>query len=251
MNDKKNDRYENEISFFDKKSEEILRRKKKFTLKNTKNYEVLFSDIIQLVPVVRFFGNITGKKILDLCCGEGWASLYFARSGASVYSCDISPKSIDLVNKYADANGLSGKIIAEVMSAENLKYEDNFFDYVFMNAALHHCDVEKVATEIKRILKPGGKAALIEDNAYHPIMNIYRYFARSKHTKYEKSITREDVIIYCNKFSSHEISYHRLFNIFDEEKFYTNILNSMDELVKDKIPKYMKYGRLIGIFVVK
>ena len=251
MNDIKNNRYEDEIRFFDNKSEEILRKKKKFTLKNTKNYEVLFGDIVQLKQVVNFFGKIAGRRILDLCCGEGWASLYFARSGASVYSCDISPKSIDLVNKYADANELSGKIIAEVMSAENLKYEDNFFDYVFMNAALHHCDVEKVATEIKRILRPGGKAALIEDNAYHPILNIYRYFTKNKHTKYEKSITREDVIVFCDKFSSHEISYHRLFNIFDEEKIYTNILNSMDEFVKNKIPKCMKYGRLIEIFVVK
>ena len=137
------------------------------------------------------------------------------------------------------------------MSDQKLKYEDNYFDYVFMNAALHHCDVEEVATEIKRILRPGGKAALIEDNAYHPILNIYRYFTRNKHTKYEKSITREDVIVFCNKFLSHEISYHRLFNIFDEEKFYTNILNRMDELVKNKYPKYMKYGRLISIFVVK
>lgn len=99
MNDKKNDRYEDEITFFDKKSEEILRRKKKFTLKNTKNYEVLFNDIVQLKQVVKFFGKIEGKRILDLCCGEGWASLYFARSGAFVYSCDTSPKSIDLVNK--------------------------------------------------------------------------------------------------------------------------------------------------------
>lgn len=137
------------------------------------------------------------------------------------------------------------------MPAENLKYEDNYFDYVFMNAALHHCDVEKVTTEIKRILRPGGKAALIEDNAYHPILNIYRYFTKNKHTKYEKSITREDVMVFCNKFLTHEISYHRLFNIFDAEKFYTNILNRMDELVKNKFPKYMKYGRLIGIFVVK
>ncbi|MGZ8549228.1 MAG: class I SAM-dependent methyltransferase [Chitinophagaceae bacterium] len=220
-------------------------------MNNTKNYEVLFGDIVQLKQIVKFFGNITGKRILDLCCGEGWASLYFARSGAFVYSCDISPKSIDLVNKYADANGLGGKIIAEAMSAEKLKYEDNFFDYVFMNAALHHCDVEKVATEIKRILRAGGKAALIEDNAYHPIMNIYRYFTRNKHTKYEKSITREDVMVFCNKFMSHEISYYRLFNIFDEKKYYTNILESMDELMNNKIPKYMKYGRLIGIFVVK
>lgn len=253
MDEMNNDRYKDEVRFFDKKSEKILEKKKKFTLSNTKNYETLFSDSTfpQLKPVVNFYGDINGKKILDLGCGEGWAPLYFARSGAFVNCCDISPKSIELAKKYAEANGLKDKINAEVMNAEELKYKDNYFDCVFMNATLHHCDVEKVSNEIKRVLKPGGKAAIIEDNAYHPVLNVYRYFTRDKHTKYEKSITKEDLKHFCSKFSSYEISYYRLFNIFDKNIIFTNVLTWMDEVVKNKYPNILKYGRLVSIFVIK
>jgi ubiquinone/menaquinone biosynthesis C-methylase UbiE len=247
----KYDRYEDEIRFFDKRSEERLENKKKFTLNNTKNYETLFSVITQLKPVVKFFGDINGKRILDLGCGEGWAPLYFARSGAFVNCCDISPKSIELAKKYVDANGLKDNIIAEVMNAEELKYKNDYFDYVFMNATLHHCDIEKVSTEIKRVLKPGGKAAIIEDNAYHPVINIYRYFTSNKRTKYEKPITKKDLEVFFRKFSSCEISYHKLFNIFDKDNIFTSILNSMDEAVADKFPKYLRYSRLVDIFVIK
>jgi ubiquinone/menaquinone biosynthesis C-methylase UbiE len=251
MNHPKNDRYEDEILFFDKIFGRRLELKNKFTLNNTKNYEELFNDIIQLKSVVKYFGEIKGKRILDLCCGEGWASLYFARSYASVYCCDISPKSIELVKKYANANGLRENIIAEVMAAEELAYKDNYFDYVFMNAALHHCHIEKVAAEIKRVLKPSGKAAIIEDNAYHPIMRIYRYFTKHKHTRYEKPLTKEDVSDFCKFFSSHEIYFHRLFNIFDKDYYFTNILIRMDKLMENKLPEYLKYCRIINIFVTK
>jgi ubiquinone/menaquinone biosynthesis C-methylase UbiE len=89
--------------------------------------------------------------LLYLGCGDGWASLYFARSGADVFCCDISPKSIILAKKYAAENGLESKITAAVMPAENLCFGDNFFDFVFMNAALYHCDIEKVSKEMFRM----------------------------------------------------------------------------------------------------
>jgi ubiquinone/menaquinone biosynthesis C-methylase UbiE len=251
MFDVKKDRYEDEVRFFEKIIQEKIRKKEKFTLNNTKNYENLFNDILQLKKVVSFFGDIKGKKILDLGCGEGWASLYFARSGASVFCCDISPKSIELAKRYADANGLSKNIVAEVMVAEELKYKENFFDYVFMNAALHHCDIEKVATEIKRVLRPCGKAAIIDDSAYNPIMKVYRYFTKNKHTKYEKPLTSEDIVVFCKYFLSHEIFYYKFFNIFDKEYFFTNILVFMDKLMEKIFPKYLKYCKLLSIFVVK
>ena len=251
MDNKDKERYQNEKTFFDGRAVEIMKSKKKYTLNNTKNYEELFLEIPQLKFIVEFFGNIKDKKVLDLCCGEGWASLYFARSGANVCSCDISPKLIELAQKYAEANGLKDKISAQVMVAENLKYPDNYFDYVFMNAALHHCDIEKVSKEINRVLKKNGKAALVEDNAYHPILYIYRKLTKSKHTKFEKSIKEEDVILFCNSFSSNKILYYRLFNIFDKKYFCTNYLNIIDNWIFKNISTMRKYSRLIGIYVIK
>ena len=45
--------------------------------------------------------------------------------------------------------------------AENMPFEDNFFDAVLcMNSFDHFDDLEKVAAEIKRVLKPNGKLAM-------------------------------------------------------------------------------------------
>jgi len=142
------ERYLDETSFFNKKAEIAFHQQKNFRLKNEKTYELLFSEIIQLKPVVSFFGNIRNKNLLDLGCGDGWASLYFARNGAKVFCCDISPKSIILEKKFAAENGLENKITAAVMPTENLCFGDNFLYFVFMNAALHHCDIEKVSKEM-------------------------------------------------------------------------------------------------------
>jgi SAM-dependent methyltransferase len=45
--------------------------------------------------------------------------------------------------------------------AEEMDFlEDGSVDFVFMNWAIYYCDVEKVAKEICRVLKPDGKVAI-------------------------------------------------------------------------------------------
>jgi len=246
-----NDRYIDEISFFDQKARKILNQNRTFKLTNTKTHIELFSEIPHLKPVVPFFGNIRNKKLLDLGCGDGWASLYFARSGAYVFCCDISPKCIELAKKYAEANGLADRITPLVMPAEELSFEDNFFDFVFMNAALHHCDVERVVLQIKRVLKKGGKAAIIEDFAYHPFLKIYRFLARSKHTKYEKPLSKKDIAIILSEFPKVEFKYTGLLNIFNSNNFWARKLELIDQKIFEIVPILRKFAKIIGIYIEK
>ena len=116
-----------EIQFWDEKHlESISTRNLKF--KNKMDYEKYFSVFPHFKYVAEFFGRIKGKKILDFGCGTGWVSIYFARSGAEVFSCDISPEAINIAKKMAISNSV--KIRAEVMEAEKLSYEDDMFDFV-------------------------------------------------------------------------------------------------------------------------
>lgn len=124
------------------------------------------------ILIIDFWEDISDKKILDLACGDGWISLSLAKSGAMVYGFDISPQKIELARRYAEGNSLNNKLTFEVMTSEEMAYEDNFFDFAIMHAALHHCDIEKTSKQIHRVLKPGGRAALIEDYAYHPLMKL-------------------------------------------------------------------------------
>lgn len=245
------ERYRTESEFMDRAVSLKYAPDGNYELTNRRNYQELFSLITQFRKIVQFFGDITGKTILDAACGVGWVSLYFARSGGIVHCFDISKKSIELAKRFAASNGLASGIHAEVMVAEDLRYRDEFFDFIFMNAALHHCDIERVSLEFHRVLKPGGKAALIEDYGYHPLLNIYRYFTPTKHTPFEKALKVEDVRRFLKPFSHSETEYYQLLDIWDKQWALKPILSHLDEIILKNFPMLRKYTRLVGIYVVK
>lgn len=245
------DKYDTESAFWNKVVEREYSPTDNYRLTNQLNYQELFSKITQFKKIVDFFGDISGKKILDAACGVGWASLYFARSGGIVYCFDISEKSIQVAKRFAMNNGLDHRIYAEVMPAEYLRYDNEFFDFVFVNAAVHHCNIQRVSSEFYRVLKPGGKVAIIEDYGYHPFLNIYRYLTPTRRTPHEKALKREDVELFIKRFSCVEMEYYQLLDILDRSWFLKRFLNRLDEILLKMFPPLKKYCRLIGIYAVK
>ena len=55
-------------------------------------------------------GDLRGKNILDFGCGEGWATIQYAKHGANVYSFDISPESVRNLTQEAERRGIAGRI---------------------------------------------------------------------------------------------------------------------------------------------
>jgi 2-polyprenyl-3-methyl-5-hydroxy-6-metoxy-1,4-benzoquinol methylase len=107
--------------------------------------------------------GISGKKVLDYCCGNGFASIYLVQSGAVVYGFDISDKAISLARLKTSANHVNVQF--EIMDAENLcRYPDNFFDAAIGIQALHQVVLLPGAgSELARVLKPGAPA-IFSDN---------------------------------------------------------------------------------------
>lgn len=136
-------------------------------------------------------GDIKGKRVLDLGCGMGEASVYFALKGAIVTAADISPEMIRVVNQLAEK--WKTHVNARVMIAEDMDLPSNDFDFVFGNGILHHLDRKKAYNEIYRILKPGGRAVFIEPLCYNPLISIYRVMARTVRTKNEKPFRFRDL----------------------------------------------------------
>ncbi len=249
-------RYSHEKEFFDKHASRVLDTTQNFKIANLSTYEDLFEKIDYLKPIIDFWGDISNKKVLDLACGDGWLSLNLAKSGAKVYGFDVSPQKIELARKYAKENGLDERVTFDVMTSENLTYEDNFFDFAIMHAALHHCDIEKTSKQIHRVLKPGGKAVLIEDYAYHPIMNLYRMLTPGKHTADEKALDDNDLKNFVSGFSSYSYQYYGLLNLFEtsNNKLICKIkpfLKAIDSFLYSTFPFTKKYSKLVEIFVIK
>ena len=140
--------------------------------------------------IMEQLGDITGKSILDLGCGSGESSVYFAKKGAVVTGTDISPGFIDVTKKLAAHHNVG--VNAQVSAAEKLPFPDNTFDVVFANGVLHHVDISPTMAEIKRVLKPGGRGFFIEPLPYNPAINAYRIIAKEVRTPDERPLHRSD-----------------------------------------------------------
>lgn len=119
-------------------------------------YQISLSEIIK--DSINLFKDKKYKKILDLGCGKGRNSLYFAQHGFEVFASDISVKSMNsLKNKIYKKNISNIKV--HNFSFTDIQFEDNFFDVVVSTSVLHHAkikDIEKGISEIYRVLKPHG-----------------------------------------------------------------------------------------------
>ncbi len=134
--------------------------------------------------ILRHLGDVAGKRLLDLGCGAGENSVYFALQGASCTAADYSPGMVEVARKLAQANGVA--IDGAVVNAMAMDFPDNTFDIVYIANLLHHLpDPMAAIVEAHRVLKPGGKLCFWEPLKHNPVINIYRRMATSVRTEDE------------------------------------------------------------------
>ncbi|SFO93701.1 class I SAM-dependent methyltransferase [Hydrogenimonas thermophila] len=98
-------------------------------------------------------GNLNKKKVLDIGCGDGVLSYFFAKEGAIVFGIDYS----DIAIEFAKEKTKSFHIDFRQGSAYELPFEDNSFDIVISSDVIEHLeDVPKYLSEINRVVKNNG-----------------------------------------------------------------------------------------------
>jgi len=96
------------------------------------------------------------QRLLDIGCGSGQTAIPAAKQGHQVVGIDIAENLIEHAKERAHNEGLDAQF--DVGDAENLPYDDNSFDVVIsMIGAMFAPQPDKVASEIARVLRPGGK----------------------------------------------------------------------------------------------
>jgi ubiquinone/menaquinone biosynthesis C-methylase UbiE len=159
--------------------------------------EVLVKESFEAVTalenkyVLSQIGKLEGKRILELGCGAGEGSVYFAIHGAEAVATDISGGMIQVVKEVAKHHGT--QVEALKMTAEKIDFPDQSFDVVYGNGVLHHVDFRKAVAEAARVLKPGGKAIFIEPLSYNPVINVYRRIAQTVRTPDERPFRFPDL----------------------------------------------------------
>ena len=126
-----------------------------------RNYFILPFTLQQL-------GNVSGKMILDIGCGEGGYSRELARKGAIVTAIDCAENVINYSKLKAADEQL--KISHYIRNSNDLYgVSDNTFDIVLSSMMLMDCeDLNGTVSEISRVLKSGGKLFV---SILHPCFN--------------------------------------------------------------------------------
>lgn len=113
----------------------------------------------------RIAGEFPNGKLLEVGCSMGNDTIQFARRGMRVTGVDITPVAIDLIRQRFELYSLTGDF--RVADAEALPFEDNTFDVVYSFGVLHHTpNTAGSIEEVRRVLKPSGKAHIMLYNTF-------------------------------------------------------------------------------------
>jgi ubiquinone/menaquinone biosynthesis C-methylase UbiE len=142
--------------------------------------------------ISEYFGDLTGKRILDAGCGKG----RFARVlNTAICGLDISPEMLKYVPDCVAP-------VAGTLTA--LPFRSESFDYVYATESLEHAvEIETAVAELCRVLKPGGRLVVIDKDVDH--------FGKLATPEWEKWFDRKELEALlrrdCRQVSSKFISY--------------------------------------------
>ncbi len=142
-------------------------------------------------------GDLQGKRVLDVGCGKGRFARIFQEQepAAEIWGVDISGEML----RYVPAG-----IHTRAGSMTELPFPDAWFDAAYATESLEHAvEIEKAVAEICRVVKDGGRIAIIDKNA--------EQWGKLETPAWERWFTRKELERllrrHCREVSSRFISY--------------------------------------------
>jgi len=123
-------------------------------------YDAAFARIVEELR------DSPGKAVLDLGCGYCYHTTRLARSDLTITAADFSEAALVHARETLRNAGVAERVTLRQADATQMPFVDASFDSVVMWGVLMHIpECEKALGEVARVLKPGGKFVLAENNA--------------------------------------------------------------------------------------
>lgn len=157
--------------------------------------------------VVREIGDVAGRRVLDVGCGDGTLALVMAKAGAKVTAFDLSPGMVEIARRRAELHVPDAEIEFHAAAFEEVDLPDGAFDLVVGKFILHHVDLAEAAGRVRRWLAPGGEAYFLETSAFNPLLSFARRAVAGRFgtqrfgTEDEHPLTRADVDAFTRHFA--------------------------------------------------
>jgi ubiquinone/menaquinone biosynthesis C-methylase UbiE len=113
-------------------------------------------------------------QVLEVAPGPGFLSIELAKRGLHVRAVDISKTFVEIAMRNAEAEGVQARF--DLGNAASLPVEDASVDFVVCRAAFKNfTEPVKALAEFRRVLRPGGKALLIDMRRDASMASIKQY----------------------------------------------------------------------------
>ncbi|WP_257658903.1 bifunctional demethylmenaquinone methyltransferase/2-methoxy-6-polyprenyl-1,4-benzoquinol methylase UbiE [Parapedobacter lycopersici] len=138
-------------------------------------------DIIWRKKAIRLLKPSAPGHLLDVATGTGDFALEALRQlkSAKIIGVDISQGMLDVAREKIAKKGLGDRFEVQLGDSEHLHFDDATFDAVTVAFGVRNFEnLEKGLTDICRVLKPGGKAIILEFSKprVFPVKQLYRFY---------------------------------------------------------------------------
>lgn len=145
---------------------------------------------------IKYLKDLQPKKILDIATGTGdFAIESLSLNPEEVIGIDISEGMLNVGREKMKKKGLDNIITMESGDSENLRFSDNNFDAAIVAFGVRNFEnLEKGLSEMNRVLRPGGKAVILEFSkpTIFPFKQLYNFYFRWILPKIGKLVSKDN-----------------------------------------------------------
>ena len=183
-------------------------------------------DIRWRKKAVKMLQDLQPKRILDIATGTGdFAIEALKLNPEKIIGVDISEGMLNVGRKKMKKKGFSEIIDMQSGDSENLHFEDNKFDAVIVAFGVRNFEnLEKGLSEMNRVLRPGGRAMILEFSkpTVFPFKQLYNFYFRWVLPKIGKVVSKDNAAYTYLPESVNEFPYGKDFLTILEKTGYKN-----------------------------
>ncbi len=131
---------------------------------------------------VKQLKDINPERMLDIATGTGdFAVALLKLNPKEIIGVDISSGMLEVGNDKMRKRGYSDRIKLVLGDSENLQFDDSYFDGVTVAFGVRNFEnLEKGLAEMLRVIKPGGKAVILEFSKpkRFPIKQLFGFYSK-------------------------------------------------------------------------
>jgi len=153
-------------------------------------------DIRWRKKAIKLLRESKPKQILDIATGTGdFAIESLALNPEKVVGLDISEGMLSVGRQKMKKKSIDHIISMQSGDSENIHFEDQSFDAVIVAFGVRNFEnLEKGLSEMNRVLKPGGKAVILEFSkpTIFPFKQLYNFYFRWILPKIGKLVSKDN-----------------------------------------------------------